>query len=131
MGNSKTCYEDLFELKKTRTKLVMKFCSSGKMSWATGMFYVLFTDTAHTKYPINQLSFDEVKDIKKQLNCEPSIIDYHIRNLKKLNLLSTIYEFETDEGKTLKVNNYKAALKLGVRGMKNSYLIFKDIGGNR
>jgi predicted small secreted protein len=129
MKRNKVSKQDLLELKKLRTDVAFNLVSRGSMSWATAAFYILLTDLAHIKEPINELSLEEINQAKKRLkNIDGSVIDYHIRKLKKIKLLSTIYEFEVVEGKVLKVNNYKAALKLGIRGMKRSYLLFKELG---
>lgn len=116
-----------FKKQKRHSIKIFKLMASSKMSWATGAVYHSLWSQSMVRYPQLELNEDEMSLLKEDYKFDSDFLNYHIRNMKKLNLVTTIYEFESD-GKILKVNNYKAALKLGIRGMKRSYLILKDLG---
>lgn len=114
--------------KRRHSIAVFKLMAQGKMSWATGAVYTSLWINSIIRFPRLHLNMEEIEEIKKDYNFDSDFLNYHIRNMKKLNLAVTIYEFESEDGKPLRVNNYKVALKLGIRGMKRSYLILKDLG---
>lgn len=112
---------------KKRTTKLFNLMAKGKMSWATGCIYNLLLIYSKDSYPEFQLSEYEIEEIQKKFNFRHGFLNYHIRNMRELKLVTTTYEFETDKGELIKLTDYKEALKLGIRGMKRSYLILKDL----